>query len=123
MHLARLLFLDVAHLLEYGILLWAVFMVLYAVGCFSIGILRLMKEIIKRIDIDPIEGFGLFFAWMFFGGPLLNSFNIMLLEHDTASFIMFVFFLIVFLIASPLLFYPVRQAYNKMKADLSKEKK
>jgi len=187
MHLARLLFVDVAHLLEYWILLLTVglflwqgyniilailYVIVYSLQHITIkGIVQfiknliniklyfrlmkeiikrifrfinkpinlifrvmkesihikrnfwLMKEIIKRIDIDPIEGSGLIFLWFFFGGLLLNSFIIMLSEHDTASFIVFVIFLIIFLIASPLLFYPVIEAYNKVIDDVKKEEK
>ena len=84
-------------------------------------LLFVTKEIIKRIDIDPIEASGLIFLWIIFGGPLFNSFLVMvLLYQDVASFIVFVFFLIIFLIASPLLFSPVIRAYNKFINDNKK---
>jgi large-conductance mechanosensitive channel len=78
-----------------------------------------MKEIIKQIDIDG----SILVAWMFFGGPLVSSFSIMLLEPNAVDIGVFVFFLIIFLIASPILFYPVIQAYNKVIDDAKKEKK
>jgi len=121
MHLARLLFIRDAYWIKDWFVIVTVFLFSVQWCCIMFGIFRLLKEIIKRVD--PIEGFGAFFLWILLGGLLLNSFNIMLLEHDTASFIVFVFFLIIFLIASPLLFKPFAKAYNKMKADLSKEKK
>ena len=121
MHLARLLFLDVAHALLYAFMLITAFLILYQALAITIGILRLMKEIIKRIDVDLIEGLGLIFLWGFFGGLLLNSFHMVLLEHDATSFVIFVFFLIIFLIVSPLLFRPVIQAYNKFIDDNKKK--
>jgi len=183
MHLARLLFLALVHLLEYwillltaGLLLWQGYNIILAIlyvivhslqritikGIVqfmknliniklyfrlmkeiikrifrliskpinlifrvmkeSIHIKRnfwLMKEIIKRIDIDG----SILVAWMFFGGPLLNSFIIMLAEPNGVDIGVFVTFLIIFLIASPLLFSPVIEAYNKVIDDAKKEKK
>ena len=81
-------------------------------------LLFVTKETIKRIDFIPPEAPGLIFLWLVFGGQVFNSFLVMvLLYQDVASFIVFVFFLIIFLIASPLLFSPVIQAYKKFKDD------
>jgi hypothetical protein len=119
MHLARLLFIRDAYWIKDWFMIVTVFLFSVQLGYIMFGIFRLLKEIIKRVD--PIEGFGAFFLWILFGGLLLNSFKIMLLEHDTASFIVFVFFLIIFLIASPLLFNPFTKAYNKFLDDNKKK--
>ena len=121
MHLARLLFVDLSHSLLAGFVLITAFLILYQVVYIIIGILKLVKEIIKRINIDIIEGLKLIFLWGFFGGLLLNSYHRVVLEQDATSFIIFVFSLIIFLIASPLLFHPVIQAYNKFIDDNKKK--
>jgi hypothetical protein len=113
MHLARLLFLAVAYLVGYGILFMTALLLLIQAVSYIIVILLLMREIIKRIDIDITEGLKLTFIWGFFGGLLLHSYHIAVLKQDKVSFMVFVFCLILFLIASPLLFSPVTRAYNK----------